>query len=141
MAGRRDRTDLTDETAAPDDGRDIKGIKPMADHIKITPADGTWIVRAGGAVLGETKRALELREGSYPPRIYVPREDMAMSLLQRSSRTSTCPWKGEASYYSISTPEATLTDAVWSYEVPKAGVEAIAGHLAFYPDKVTIERV
>ena len=118
-----------------------EGIPVMADHIKITPADGTWIVRAGGAVLGETKRALELREGSYPARIYVPREDMAMSLLQKSSRTSTCPWKGEASYYSISTPETTLADAVWSYETPKDDVAAIAGHLAFYTDKVTVEQV
>ena len=113
----------------------------MADHITILPASGTWIVRAGGAVLGETKRALELREGSYPPRIYVPREDVAMTLLQKSSRTSTCPWKGVASYYTVTTPEGTLADAVWTYETPKAGVEAIAGHLAFYPDKVTLERL
>jgi uncharacterized protein (DUF427 family) len=122
-------------------GGAAEGILVMADHIKITPASGTWIVRAGGAVLGETKRALELREGSYPARIYVPREDMAMSLLQKSSRTSTCPWKGEASYYSISTPETTLPDVVWSYEMPKAGMEAITGHLSFYTDKVTVERV
>ena len=122
-------------------GGAAEGILVMADHITITPAQGTWIVRAGGAVLGETKRALELREGSYPARIYVPREDMAMSLLQKSSRTSTCPWKGVASYYSIATPEAALADAVWSYEAPKDDVAAIAGHLAFYPDKVTVERV
>jgi uncharacterized protein (DUF427 family) len=113
----------------------------MADHIKITPAAGTWVIRAGGAVLGETKRALELREGSYPPRIYVPREDMAMSLLQKSSKTSTCPWKGQASYYSVTTPEATLADAVWSYEAPKDDVKAIAGHLSFYTDRITVERV
>jgi uncharacterized protein (DUF427 family) len=113
----------------------------MADHIKITPAAGTYVIRAGGAVLGETKRALELKEGSYPAVIYVPREDMAMALLEKTDRSSTCPWKGAASYYSLTTPDGPLINAVWSYETPKAGVEAIAGHLAFYPDKVTVERV
>jgi uncharacterized protein (DUF427 family) len=113
----------------------------MADHIKITPASGTWVIRAGGAVLGETKNALELREGSYPPRLYVPRADVTMSLLERSDRSSSCPWKGQASYYSINSPEGRLADAVWSYESPKAGMEAISGHLAFYPDKVTVEQV
>ncbi len=113
----------------------------MADHIKITPASGTYVVRAGGAVLGETKRALELREGTYPPVIYVPRADMAMALLENTARSTTCPWKGAASYYSVSAPEGRLDNAAWSYETPKAGVEEIAGHLAFYADKVTVERV
>ncbi len=113
----------------------------MPDHIKITPATGTYVVRAGGAVLGETKRALELKEGSYPAVIYVPRGDMAMALLEKTDRSSTCPWKGTASYYSVTTPGGPLTNAVWSYEDPKADVAAIAGHLAFYPDKVTVERV
>lgn len=113
----------------------------MAEHIKIAPAAGTWVVRAGGAVLGETKRALELREGSYPPRIYIPREDMAMALLEKTDRVTTCPWKGDASYYSITTPDGPLTNAVWSYEAPIPDVAAIAGHLAFYPDQVTVERV
>jgi uncharacterized protein (DUF427 family) len=112
----------------------------MANHIKITPADGTYVIRAGGAVIGETKRALELREGSYPAVIYVPREDMAMAFLDKSSRHSTCPWKGEASYYSIVVPSGTLNDVVWSYETPKADVAEIAGHLAFYTDRVTVER-
>lgn len=113
----------------------------MADHIRIRTAPGKWVVRAGGAVLGESKRAQELTEGSYPPVIYVPREDIAMAMLDRTDRSSTCPWKGAASYYSIITPGGTLADAVWSYEAPKAGCEAIAGHLAFYTDRVTVERV
>jgi uncharacterized protein (DUF427 family) len=113
----------------------------MADHIKITPAAGTYVIRAGGAVLGETSRALELKEGSYPAVIYVPREDMAMALLEKTDRSSTCPWKGAASYYSITTPDGPLVNAVWSYETPKDDVSAIAGHLAFYADRVTVERV
>ena len=113
----------------------------MADHIAITPAAGTYVIRAGGAVLGETTRALELREGSYPPRIYVPREDMAMALLEKTDRVTTCPWKGEASYYSVRSPEGQLDNAIWSYVAPIPAAAEIAGHLAFYPDKVTVERV
>jgi uncharacterized protein (DUF427 family) len=112
----------------------------MVPHITITPAGGTVTVRANGAVIGESVRAVELREGSFPPVIYVPRADMAMALLDKTSRQTTCPHKGKASYYSIVTPGGTLENAVWSYETPNRGVEAIAGHLAFYTDRVTVER-
>ncbi|MCU0854974.1 MAG: DUF427 domain-containing protein [Rhodobacteraceae bacterium] len=104
----------------------------MADHIRIRRADGTWTIRAGGAVLGESTNALELTEGSYPFVIYFPRGDIAMAFLDRSDRTSTCPWKGEASYFSIVTKSTTLRDAAWSYENPKPGMEAIKDHIAFY---------
>lgn len=114
----------------------------MADHIKIRPAPGKWVVRAGGAVLGETGRALELIEGSAPAVIYFPRDDMAMDFLESSDKTSTCPYKGEASYYSIVTKSTVLEDAVWSYESPKPGFEEIAGHLAFATgDTVTVEKL
>ncbi|MBU2360002.1 MAG: DUF427 domain-containing protein [Alphaproteobacteria bacterium] len=113
----------------------------MADHITIRPATGTWVVRAGGAVLGETTHALELIEGGHDPVIYFPRNDIAMTFLDPSDRTSTCPHKGRASYYSIVTKSGTLTDAVWSYEDPKADVAQIAGHLAFYTDRVAVEQV
>jgi uncharacterized protein (DUF427 family) len=112
----------------------------MADHIKIRLAPGTYVIRADGAVIGETARALELTEGSYPPVIYVPREDVAMALLDASDRQTTCPWKGEASYYSIVTGSRVLKDAVWSYERPTDEMAEIAGHLAFYTDRVTVIR-
>ena len=111
-------------------------------HITITPAEGTWVVRAGGAVLGESTEALELREGSYPPVIYFPRSDIAMAFLEPSEKSTTCPHKGEASYFSIVTPATTLDDAVWTYETPIDDVADIAGHLAFYAsDLVTIEQL
>jgi uncharacterized protein (DUF427 family) len=113
----------------------------MPDHISIRTAPGTWVVRAGGAVLGESARVQELSEGGRPPVPYFPRADIAMAMLDRTDRATSCPWKGQASYYSIVTPGGTLDNAVWSYEMPKPGCEAIAGHLAFYPDRVTIERV
>ena len=70
----------------------------MSDHIKIRQAPGTWVVRAGGAVLGESTNALELSEGDYPPVIYFPRDDLAMAFLEKTEHTSQCPWKGQASY-------------------------------------------
>lgn len=113
----------------------------MADHITIRPADGTWVVRAGGAVLGESKNALEMTEGRYPPVIYIPRADIAMIFLDKSDTTSICPHKGAATYYSIASNSGEIADAAWSYETPKAGMEAIAGHLAFYDNKVDVEQV
>lgn len=113
----------------------------MADHIKISKAEGTWVVRAGGAVIGETKQALELVEGDYPPVIYFPRGDVAMAFLDASETTSVCPHKGTANYYTIVAKSGPITDAAWSYETPVAGMEAIDGHLAFFSGKANVEQV
>lgn len=114
----------------------------MADHIRIHPANGTWVVRAGGAVIGETTNALELTEGSYPPVIYIPRDDLAMAFLEQSEKVTTCPYKGQATHYSIVTKSTVLADAAWSYETPIDGVSEITGHIAFYPsDTVAVEKL
>lgn len=113
----------------------------MSDHIRIRPVEGTWSVRAGGAILAETARALELTEGDHPPVIYFPREDIAMAFLDPGSRTSVCPWKGAAEYFTIATKNGPIVDAAWSYPAPKPGVAMIAGHIAFYPEKATVERI
>lgn len=112
----------------------------MSDHIKISPANATVTVTAGGTVLGTSAKALELREGGSAPVLYVPRADIDMSLLERTPRSTLCPWKGEASYYSIRVGAAVLENAVWSYETPIDAAAGIAGHLAFYPNKVTLTR-
>ena len=113
----------------------------MADHIKTRKATGTWVVRAAGAVIGETKEAVELTEGDYPPVIYFPRADIAMAFLEKSDKTSHCPHKGDASYYSVEGKSGSIENAAWSYETPKAGMEAISRHLAFYTDRVTVEEL
>jgi len=113
----------------------------MSDHIKIRPAQGTWVVRAGGAVLGESSNALELTEGDYPPVIYFPRGDIAMAFLDKTDSHTTCPHKGEASYYSIIAKSGAIRDAAWSYEAPKSAVADIADHLAFYTDRVAVEQI
>lgn len=112
----------------------------MATHITITPSATPVTVTAGGTSLGTSRAALDLKEGSYPPVVYVPRGDIDMTRLEKTARTTTCPHKGAASYYSIRTDQGLLENAVWSYEAPKAEVAAIAGHLAFYPDRVTVTR-
>jgi len=114
----------------------------MADDIRIHPAAGKWVVRAGGAVLGETSNALELVENGYPPIIYIPRDDIAMAFLEKTGKRTTTPHKGEATHYSIVTKSTVLADAAWSYETPNPGAERIAGHLAFYPsDTVAVEKL
>ena len=110
--------------------------------ITIRKAAGTWTVRAGGAVLAESRNALELTEGDYPPVIYFPREDIAMAFLDESPQTSHCPFKGDARYFSIETKSQTIANAAWSYEDPKPDVAQIAGHIAFYTtDDVAVERI
>lgn len=113
----------------------------MADHIKIRSAGGTWVVRAGGAVLAESKHALELAEGDYPPVVYFPRDDIAMPFLERTDSSTNCPHKGRATYYAIHGKSGVIPDAAWSYESPLSSVNAIDGHLAFYGDKVTVEQL
>jgi uncharacterized protein (DUF427 family) len=109
----------------------------MPSHITITPAPGRWQARAGDLILADTTAALELREGASPPVIYFPRADAALGRMTRATRTTGCPWKGTANYFSV----PGLGDAVWTYEAPKPDVSAIMGHLAFYPDRVTVVRV
>lgn len=114
----------------------------MGRDIKISQAEGTWVVRAGGAVLGESGRALELVEEGYPSVIYFPRDDIAMAFLDRTEQTTTCPFKGAAAYYSIVSKSKTYENAVWTYETPKPEVAAIKDHLAFMvQDGVTVEQV
>lgn len=110
--------------------------------ITIRKAPGKWSVRAGGAIIGESLDALELTEGENTPVIYFPRADIAMAFLEESDRTSHCPHKGDARYYSIVTKSHTLENAAWSYEDPKPGVAGIKDHVAFYvSDRVAVEQI
>ena len=106
--------------------------------IRIEPEPRAVQILFHDAVIGSTKRALKLIEGTREPVYYIPREDMEMAFFQDSDRTTTCPHKGEARYWSISAEGYAAENAVWSYEQPKEAARAIAGHLAFYPDKVRI---
>lgn len=114
----------------------------MTKYITIRPAEGTWVVRAGGAVLCESSGALELSEGDNPAVIYFPRGDIAMAFLEPTDQKTTCMHKGDASYFSIVTKSQTLTNAAWSYENPKADVAEIKDYIAFYQtDKLAVEQL
>jgi uncharacterized protein (DUF427 family) len=111
--------------------------QPGPDHpITVTPNSKRVRVTLGGKVVADTTQALTLQEASYPPVQYIPREDADMSLLTPTTNSTHCPYKGEASYFSINAGGRTAENAVWSYEQPYSAVVEIAGHLAFYPNRV-----
>lgn len=116
-------------------GKNIK--VPGPDHpITVEPARARVIVTVAGKVVADTNKALVLREASYPAVYYIPRNDVEMTLLERTDHATYCPYKGDCAYYSIPLGGARTVNAVWTYESPYAAVKEIAQHLAFYPDRV-----
>lgn len=110
---------------------------PGPDHpIDITPTIGTVTVTAGGQTIASSSNALTVREADHPPVQYIPRADVDMTRLVASDHASYCPYKGEATYYSIPAGGERAVNAVWTYETPYDAVAAIADHVAFYPDRV-----
>jgi uncharacterized protein (DUF427 family) len=111
---------------------------PGSDHpISIEPNPQRVRVVVAGQVVADTMRAVTLRESRYQPVLYIPRDDAAMTLLERTDHATHCPYKGEAAYFSIRVGERVVAEnAVWSYERPYPALSAIAGLLAFYRDRV-----
>ena len=108
-----------------------------ADHpIQIEPNPKRVRVTLGGKIIADTRRALTLKEATYPGVQYVPREDVDMRLLERTAHTTHCPYKGDANYFSIKAADRVSENAVWTYEHPFPGVAAIADYVAFYPNRV-----
>jgi len=90
----------------------------------------------GGITIADTLAAVTLSETGYPDVVYFPRADVNMARLERSARTSHCPYKGDASYFHLHTEDGRVEDAAWSYEAPLEPVSAILGYLAFYASRV-----
>lgn len=112
---------------------------PGPDHpITVEPTSARVVVRIGGRILADTDKALTLREASYPPVQYVPLAEIDQDVIRHTETHTYCPYKGEASYYTIETADGELTDAIWTYTEPYDAVAGIAGHAAFYPDRVEI---
>jgi uncharacterized protein (DUF427 family) len=110
---------------------------PGPDHpITITLARERIVLTVAGQRIADTHEALSLKEAAYPPVHYIPRKDVDMTLLQRTSHQTYCPYKGECAYYSIPLGGNRSVNAAWAYEAPYAAVVAIKDHIAFYPDRV-----
>jgi uncharacterized protein (DUF427 family) len=110
---------------------------PDASHpISISPARHRVRVTHAGRVIADSRRALALKEATYPEVHYIPREDVDMTALSRTDHATHCPYKGDAGYYSIAIDGHGSDNAIWTYEAPFDAVRQIAGHLAFYPQRV-----
>ena len=110
---------------------------PGPDHpITVTPTEGRVVVKVAGQVVADTRAALTLQESTYPAVQYIPLADVDTSLLEPTATQSYCPYKGDASYYSIPAGGAKAVDAIWEYKEPREAVAQIKEHIAFYPNRV-----
>jgi uncharacterized protein (DUF427 family) len=114
-------------------------LEPSAKHpITIEPTKGRVQVRVNGQVVADTDAALQLNEAEYPAVQYIPFDDVKQDVLTRTGTSTYCPFKGDASYYSVTAAGDTVDDVIWTYEHPFPAVAAIAGHVAFYPNKAEV---
>jgi uncharacterized protein (DUF427 family) len=115
-------------------------LQPSPRHpITIEPTGRHVTVRVSGEVIADTDNALTLQESTYDAVHYIPLADVNRDLLEPTTTATYCPFKGDASYYSVVTSAGdTVDDAIWTYEEPYDAVAAIKGHVAFYPDKAAI---
>lgn len=104
--------------------------------MNVTPHPGEVVVAAGGREIARSSHVLALREATYPVVFYVPFADIDFSALEKSASSTHCPYKGDASYWSV---KDGPMDAMWAYETPYDEMLAIKDHGAFYPDRVSIE--
>ena len=107
-----------------------------AHRVQTAPAGVRVRVTFQGEIIADTKDAIRLEEASYPPVFYIPRKDVNMSRFLRTTHHTYCPYKGQASYFTLSVEGRVEENAVWSYEQPYDEVAVIREHLAFYPNRV-----
>jgi uncharacterized protein (DUF427 family) len=116
---------------------------PSDEHpITVEPTGSRVVARVGGKVIADSRNALTLQESTYPAVQYIPMADVDQSVLRPTETSTYCPFKGDASYYSVETPDGqTVDDVIWTYEKPHPAMAEIAGHVAFYADRadITIE--
>jgi uncharacterized protein (DUF427 family) len=110
---------------------------PGPDHpITVTPTGQRVVVTVAGKTVADSTDALTLQESTYPAVQYIPMADVDTSLLEKTDTSTYCPYKGDASYYSIPAGGERSTDAIWVYETPRDAVADIKDHVAFYPNRV-----
>ena len=114
----------------------------MKSEFIISIAFGKWSIRAGGAVLGETKKALELYEGDSKPALYFAKKDLAMAFFERTEHEIIHPYKGKMGYYSIVTKSQTLENIAWEFIAPRPEVMDLLNYVSFASTSaITIERL
>jgi uncharacterized protein (DUF427 family) len=115
---------------------------PGSDHpITLTTAANRWRAFFQGHVIADSGDALILQEAAYPPVVYFPRSDVAMEYMSRTDASTHCPYKGNASYYTLVMEGHIAENAVWTYETPYPAMTQIEGRLAFYTDRVEVYEV
>jgi uncharacterized protein (DUF427 family) len=115
---------------------------PGPDHpITLEPAANRWRAQFAGHVIADSADALILRESTYPAVVYFPRVDVEMGFMSRTDRGTHCPYKGDASYFTVLMDGQFAENAVWTYEQPFPAMEAIEDRLAFYTDKIEVYEV
>ncbi len=114
-------------------------LTPGPDHpIELAAAPGRMVATYSGHEIAASDNVLLLREANYPPVAYFPREDVAMDYMGRTAKTTHCPYKGDASYYTLTMDGHIAENAVWTYETPYPAMDAIKNRLAFYPNVVDV---
>jgi uncharacterized protein (DUF427 family) len=117
--------------------REIK--LPGPDHeISIARSGDRVVVRSGEITIADSRSTLVLLEANHAPVRYIPLADVDRSRLVPSELATYCPYKGDASYYSVVGAQERGSDAVWFYDQPYPAVAEIKDHVAFYPDRVEI---
>lgn len=109
-----------------------------SDRITLKPHDGRISVYAGDELIADSGQAIDLHETGYPVRHYIPRHDISMQYLKRSETSTHCPYKGDATYYSVELDGDVTQDAAWSYEQPLDDMAMITNMVAFDPGRVDI---
>ena len=110
---------------------------PVHAHaITITKNPNRVTVMFNGTLIADTQKALTLKEGPLSPVTYIPREDVHMTYLKRTTHSTHCPFKGNAAYFSVSVDGKTAENAVWTYEAPIDSVAVIKDYVSFYPEKM-----
>ncbi|MPY80361.1 MAG: DUF427 domain-containing protein [Actinophytocola sp.] len=110
----------------------------ISEYMRIDPSDTHVRVEIDGVAIADSRRPTVLREKGFPPRYYLPREDVRFDLLERTEAATHCPIKGDASYFSARVGDTTHKDVVWSYESPIPEAEDVAGLVAFFDEKVDV---
>ncbi len=105
-------------------------------RIDIAPVVKRVLVIFNGETVADSLKALEMREENHQPVLYFPPADVAMAVLRRTDHSTHCPFKGDASYWSIDVGGQISENAVWSYEEACDEVQPVKGYLAFYRERM-----